>query len=197
MRFVIAGNGPSLNTELTQPLGDFRLIFTNRLLFDSSFSQIGGAIYVCGDVRFLESHLWKSLIKRRLGKTYLSERLARRLIDCELQVSIVPTGFTSEVARKYFSRFAEEEFPAMNVVLDYAIPVALDLGASHISLSGCDFSYGEDPEQPAYWSGYRKEGAAFDHTIESRNSWSRDSRSRYLAAQSWLKDLGITLENSP
>lgn len=187
----IFGNGPSLFFEVPGVKNALNL-FTNRLIF--SAPDIGPKrMYVCGDVRFALSAEWKRSVGSFAGEIWLGAELAAAS-ELSGQYFLAPDSFTSNDSREYFEQLSITTFPLMNVVLDYAIPVAIESGATSLHLVGCDFSYGSNMDKPNYWPGYQARGASFDHSSATADAWRIGSQERFNAVAQWLFERDIFIE---
>lgn len=194
MRVAIAGNGPSLDLSAFVSAQADVLIITNRLLLSVEGNESAPSLkYVCADQRFSLSEDWLMAVYNSPLDTFLTADLVAVAKRTSGRTYEMPAIFEGGLAHEVFKIFAEEQFPLMNVVLDYAIPVALFLGAEMISLHGCDFDYGDTSESPSYWPGYTSMGAPFDHSVETMFGWSLASNRRLRELTKYLRSQGIRI----
>lgn len=168
------------------------LLITNRLLFSINGNQLPRQIaYVCADRRFGLSAEWATAAHNSPLDTFLTRDLIVRSGRTGDGVYEVPDVFLGGLAGEVFELFSQPRFPFMNVVLDYAIPVALFCGAKSVTLYGCEFDYGTEKETPLYWSGFRRYGSSFDHSAQTMFEWGRSSNYRFRLIGEFLALRGI------
>ena len=197
MNTAILGNGPSLN--LSQEMyQDFDcIIITNRLIWEELSFLNARLIYVCADIRFNKSVEWKKQLEKKSFETYLSDELYQEVQGfCSIKNIF---SYSSLNGNALLNQYLED-FPLMqnlqaNVVLDFAIPVAILIGSTNIQLFGCDFDYEikTNNDIPSYYSNYILRDISFDHNQNSANIWANVSKNKYTRIVSTLYAAGIVL----
>jgi len=188
---LVLGNGPSLD-HLAVDYDQFEVIVaTNRLISSEHIMTRSNAVYVAADTRFAPSEEWLKSLSRYQGPSWLGPDLVESLgcVTSE-RVRVVPDQLTCDLAQEFARSFPPLTFPHMNVVLDFALPVALNYSPTEVILSGVDFDYAfeESRRSPRYWRGYTSMSARFDHTKKSAESWSKTSHQRLQTMTTWLSE---------
>lgn len=187
----VIGSGPSL--DLQEAKGNLT-IWTNRSMYlrpVPAASDFG----LVADERFVFDTDWQNLALNWTHHLFATRHLKMQLSQsfAEFRETLSLERLNFPAWNSYQAVVGKNEFPKMNVVLDYAIPLAVCLGAQEILLLGCDFDYGPNLLRPEYAQGAVSETMVFEHNRNSAKKWTTASRSRLAIAQKFLDEQGIAL----
>ena len=201
MKVAILGNGPSLKLDKAIYSHFTKILITNRLIWEDFSEWNCPMVYVCADERFGSSPEWVDTIRNTTHEVFLSDELA--LIFSEERRAKYFKSYkklqVGHVATEFMELFPLRQDMQANVVLDFGILVALNLGATDIGLFGCDFDYKiyKASDKPNYFYSYEKRGISFDHSVGSSVNWSQKSQIKFLLMKEFLSKHGVKLWINP